>query len=241
MKRFIIILILYILTQFEMQAQAANDIVEKYIEVSGGRQVWDTLRATKMDATVTQGGVTLPLSLYNTNTGKQAILVDFAGKRFAQLAFDGRTFWTTDLTTMIPQLATQEMTNNVKLSVNDFPSPVINYEKNYYQLEYEGVETVDSVQTFKIKVEKEPMTLDGEKIDNISYYYFDTQNFNPVRIDEMTPNGQFLTSMLSGYQEVQGLSFPFRIEQNGTVVQIKSITLNPEIDGKIFEFPQSDY
>ncbi|HEA30954.1 MAG TPA: hypothetical protein ENH91_13345 [Leeuwenhoekiella sp.] len=241
MKRITFFLFTVLLPLCGAQAQAANDIVEKYIEKSGSRKVWDTLRATKMDATMKQTGVTLPLTLYNTKAGKQAIIVDFAGKRFAQLAFDGHTFWTTDLTTMTPLLGSQEITNNVRLSKNDFPSPIINYEKNYYELEYEGVETVDSVQTFKIKVIKEPLTINGQEINNVSYYYFDTQNYNPVKIEEIKPDGQFVISRLSDYQDVHGLSFPFTIKQDSTVIQIKNITLNPEIDGKVFEFPQSDY
>ncbi|WP_031427937.1 hypothetical protein [Flavimarina sp. Hel_I_48] len=241
MKYLSLLLITLLFSFTDAKAQAANDIVEKYIEQSGGRNGWDTLRATKMDATLQQADILLPLTLYNTKSGKQAIMIDFAGKRFAQMAFDGQTYWTTDLTTMIPLLGSQALTDNIKLSLNDFPSPVINYEQNYYQLEYEGIETVDSVQTFKIKIIKEPMTVEGRKVENVSFYYFNTQNFNPVKIIEMKPNGDYLTSELSDYQKVQGFSFPFTIKQGDMLIKIKNINLNPQIDGKIFEFPQSDY
>jgi hypothetical protein len=240
MKRLSLVLLTVVLPLCGLWAQAANDIVETYIERSGGRVAWDTIKGTKMDATVLEGGVELPITLYNTDTGKQAILVDFAGRRFAQLAFDGNTYWTTDLTTMTPLLESQETTNNVKLSMNDFPSPILNYEKNYYQLEYEGIITVDSVQTFKIKLVKEPLTINGKTVEDVSYYYFDTQNYNPVKIKGIMPNGEPSTFRLSDYQDVQGLSFPFTIKQDSTVILIKSITINPEIDGKIFEFPLGD-
>lgn len=240
MKRLSLVLLTVVLPLCGLWAQAANDIVETYIERSGGRVAWDTIKGTKMDATVMEGGVELPVTLYNTDTGKQAILVDFAGRRFAQLAFDGNTYWTTDLTTMTPLLESQEITNNVKLDINDFPSPILNYEKNYYQLEYEGIITVDSVQTFKIKLVKEPLTINGKKVEDVSYYYFDTQNYNPVKIEGIMPNGEPSTFRLSDYQDVQGLSFPFTIKQDSTVILIKNITINPEIDGKIFEFPLGD-
>ncbi len=240
MKQVFFFLFTILLPLCGVQAQAANDVVEKYIEKSGGRATWDTIKGTKMQATVLEGGVNLPITLYNTDTGKQAILVDFAGRRFAQLAFDGSTYWTTDLTTMTPLLGSQEVTDNVRLSTNDFPSPILNYEKNYYQLEYEGIITVDSVQTFKIKLVKEPLTINGKSVEDISYYYFDTQNYNPVKIEGIMPNGEPSTFRLSDYQDVQGLSFPFTIKQDSTVIQIKSILINPEIDGKVFEFPLGD-
>jgi hypothetical protein len=240
MKRLSLLLLTVILPLCGLWAQAANNIVETYIERSGGRIAWDTIKGTKMEATVQEGGVSLPLILYNTNTGKQAILVDFAGRRFAQLAFDGSTFWTTDLTTMTPLLESQEATENVKLGMNDFPSPILNYEKNYYQLEYEGIVTVDSVQTFKIKLVKEPLSINGKTVDDISYYYFDTQNYNPVKIETIMPNGESSIFRLSDYQDVKGLSFPFTLRQDNAEIKIKSITINPEIDGKVFEFPLGD-
>lgn len=240
LKRLSLILLTAIMPLCGLWAQAANNVVEKYIEKSGGRIAWDTIKGTKMKAIVLEGGVNLPITLYNTNTGKQAIMVDFAGRRFAQLAFDGSTYWTTDLTTMTPLLESQEATENVRLNSNDFPSPILNYEKNYYQLEYEGIVTVDSVQTFKIKLVKEPLTINGNKVEDISYYYFDTQNYNPVKIEGILPNGEPSTFRLSDYQDVQGLSFPFIIKQDSTVIQVKSIIINPDIDGKVFEFPLGD-
>lgn len=240
MKRLFLTLLTAVLPLGGLWSQAANDILEKYIERSGGRTAWDTIKGTKMEATVQEGGVSLPIILYNTHTGKQAILVDFAGRRFAQVSFDGNTYWTTDLTTMTPLLESQEATENVKLSMNDFPSPILNYEKNYYQLEYEGIITVDSVQTFKIKLVKEPLTINGKTVEDISHYYFDTQNYNPVKIEAIMPNGEPYTFRLSDYQDVQGLSFPFTIRQDGAVIHIKSITINPEIDGNVFEFPLGD-
>ena len=240
MKRFSLVLLVALLPLHDLWAQAANEIVETYIEKSGGRTAWDTIKGTKMDATVMEGGVNLPITLYNTDTGKQAILVDFADRRFAQLAFDGNIFWSTDLTTMIPQLKSLEATENVKLSMNDFPSPIINYEKNYYQLEYEGIATVENVQTFKIKVTKEPLTVDGKTVEDVSHYYFNTQDYTPIKIEGITPTGKPSVFLLSDYQKVHGFSFPFTIMQDSTVIKIKNVTLNPEIDGNIFEFPLSD-
>lgn len=218
-------------------AQAANEIVDIYIERSGGRVAWDTLRTIQMDATVKLAGVALPISIYNTNTGKQAIMVDYNDKRFAQLAFDGETYWTTDPRTMTPRIESPEVTANVKKTINDFPSPLINYEKNYYQLEYDGIVTVDSMQTFKIRIIKDPIKINGQEVENISYYYFDTNNYRPVKVEEMQPTGKVETFRLSDYQQVEAYTFPFTIARDTTVVEIKSISLNPSIDGDIFEFP----
>lgn len=238
MKLVYSLLVVLFVPLLQVRSQAANDIVDTYIERSGGRVAWDTLRSIKMEATVKFAGVALPLTFYNTNSGKQATVVDFAEKRFALLAYDGKDYWTTDLNTMTPQLEDPEITRNVELSNNDFPSPIINYEKNYYRLEYDGIVTVDSVQTFKIRVIKEPMRLNYREVENVNFYYFDTDNFNPVKIEEMQPDGKSTTFRLSDYQQVQGYTFPFTIARDTMVVKIKSVSLNTSIDGNIFEFPE---
>ena len=43
-----------------------------------------------------------------------------------------------------------------------------------------GKESIDGTETYKIKLVKEPVTVDGNKEDNITFYYFDADNFVPL-------------------------------------------------------------
>ena len=77
---------------------------------------------------------------------------------------------------------------------------------------------------------------------NISFHYFDTENFVPILV-ESTINqgpmkGQTSVSTFSDYEEVGGLYFPFSITQSGQLITFSEIVLNPEIDDKMFAFPE---
>ena len=49
--------------------------------------------------------------------------------------------------------------------------------------------------------------------------------------------GQKSTSTMSDYQEVEGVYFPFSMNQGGQDLKVTKITLNPVIDQKEYAFP----
>jgi hypothetical protein len=48
--------------------------------------------------------------------------------------------------------------------------------------------------------------------------------------------GQMATAKMSNYQEVDGIYFPFTMNQFGQEMTVKKITLNAAIDPKALEF-----
>ncbi|PHQ28475.1 LolA-like protein [Leeuwenhoekiella nanhaiensis] len=219
-----------------LSAQTADEIISTYIENTGG-DAWNDVEATKMSATVNQGGMSIPVTVYNTKDGKQAVVIEFNGQKITQMAFDGETLWTTNFMSMKPEKASEEMSNNMKLNNNDFPSPLLHYKENGYEVEYVGVETKDGAETYKVKVVQEPVMMNGVETPSISYYYFDQDSYVPIAI-ETTQMGQPINITMSDYQEVEGLYFPFAMSQAGQPFQMSEIVVNPEIDESIFEFPE---
>ena len=124
----------------------------------------------------------------------------------------------------------------MKLNNNDFPSPLLHYKENGYEVEYVGVETKDGAETYKVKITQEPVMMNGVETPSISYYYFDQDAYVPIVV-ETTQMGQSINATMSDYQEVEGLYFPFSISQ-GQAFKVKEILINPEIDESIFEFPE---
>ena len=49
----------------------------------------------------------------------------------------------------------------------------MDYKSKGYSAELIGKETFDGTETFKIKLTKEPKTIDGKKEDDITFYFFD--------------------------------------------------------------------
>ncbi len=219
-----------------LSAQTADEIISTYIENTGG-DAWNDVEATKMSATVNQGGMSIPVTVYNTKDGKQAVVIEFNGQKITQMAFDGETLWTTNFMSMKPEKASEEMSNNMKLNNNDFPSPLLHYKENGYDVEYVGAETKDGAETYKVKITQEPVMVNGVETPSISYYYFDQDSYVPIAI-ETTQMGQPINITMSDYQEVEGLYFPFAMSQAGQPFQMSEIIVNPEIDESIFEFPE---
>ena len=75
-----------------------------------------------------------------------------------------------------------EATEMMKKEMNDFPDPFLDYQDKGYTVELMGKEDFNGTETFKIKLVKEPITVDGEEVQDVSYYFFETENFVPIAI-----------------------------------------------------------
>ncbi|MEL6132115.1 MAG: outer membrane lipoprotein-sorting protein, partial [Bacteroidota bacterium] len=201
----------------------------------------------KMMAKVNQGGVEIPLEIVRLKDGRQYTKVNFQGTDFFQGVYDGETLWSMNFQSMTAEKSDQETTDNFKLEVNDFPDPFLNYKEKGYTVELVGTETVDGAETYKIKLVKESKTIDGKEIEDVSYHFFDTESFVPIA-QESTLNqgaqaGKIALTMMSDYDEVDGLYFPFSMSRGikdgpSQPIIIEAIELNPEVDESVFAFPE---
>ncbi|MCB0372410.1 MAG: outer membrane lipoprotein-sorting protein [Muricauda sp.] len=232
-----------------VQAQTADEILGNYFENTGGLDAWKSLKGMKMTAKVNQGGMEIPLEIYNLKDGRQMTKITFQGKEIKQGVFDGETLWSHNFMTMKAEKSDAEQTANFKLNTNDFPDAFIGYKEKGYTVELLGKETIDGAETFKIKLVKEPVTVDGNQQDDISYYFFDVDNFVPIAVQSEIKSGpakgQISEITMSDYQEVDGMYFPFSMTQGlkdgqGQPITIVSIELNPTIDDAEFAFPKEE-
>lgn len=234
--------IVFLLTAIKpVSAQTADEIINNYFENTGGKTAWENLKSVKMTATANAQGMEIPVEIYQTNDGKQLIKINFQGQDITQLAFDGNTMWTTNFMTMAPEKSDAETTENMKQQMKDFPSPFLNYKEKGFTVEMMGKETKEGTETYKIKLTQSPVMVDGVEEPNVSYYYFDKENYVPIvnesEIKQGPMKGQMNVSTMSDYQEVNGLFFPFALSMGGQGIQLKEVFLNPEIDSAMFAFP----
>ncbi len=232
---------------FTVQAQTADEIVDKYFEVIGGKDAMSKIKNTTMTATANTQGMELPITMVNTADGKMKVSIDFQGMTIVQPAFDGETGWQTNFQTMQPEKMDDQTNVITKDQAADFPDPFLNYKTKGYTATFEGEETVDGVETYKIKLVKKPLMLDGKEVENATYYFFDKESGVQIMTRSEAPTGQMkgmvIESYMSDYQEVEGLFFPFSMEQKmngqtGMSMTIDKIELNKEVDNTIFAFPK---
>ncbi|MEO0573008.1 MAG: outer membrane lipoprotein-sorting protein [Bacteroidota bacterium] len=230
-----------------VQAQTADEILENYFENTGGIDAWKSLEGMKMTAKVNQQGMEIPLEIYQLKDGRQMTKISLQGKAFYQGVFDGETLWGTNFQSMKAEKSDAEATANFKLDINDFPDSFIDYKEKGYTVELLGKETIDGAETFKIKLIKEPKMVDGNQQDDISFYFFDVDNFVPIAVQSEITSGPFKgqtgQTTMSDYQEVDGMYFPFSMTQGvkdgqGQPFTIETIELNPQVDDAEFSFPE---
>jgi hypothetical protein len=226
-------------------AQNADEIISKYITTIGGADKLKALKGIKMELSVNQGGMEIPVEVVQQPGGKMYVKINLQGKELTQMASDGNTIWSTNFMTMKAEKADAEATENAKLSNQDFPDALLDYKAKGYSAEYVGKETKEGTECYKVKFTKKPITVGGVKTDDISYYFFDTENNLPIatetEIKEGPMKGQKSTSTMSDYQEVDGLYFPFSMNQGGQDMKITKISFNPVVDDKIYEKIHPNY
>jgi len=249
MKKIIAVALLLIGTQVISYAQTAEEIVKTYIENIGGEEALRKIKNVKMTAKVDAQGMVIPLEILNVSGGKMRVSFEFQGKEMVQQAFDGETSWGVNFMTQKAEKADSEQTENIKRESGDFPDPFLDYEKKGYKVELMGNETVEGVECFKVKFTKKPLLADGEEVENVQYYYFDTENYVPIITETEIKSGQMKGSIsqtvYSDYQEVEGVYFPFSFNSRlkdgeGQPVTVEKIELNVEVDDSIFTFPETE-
>ena len=222
-------------------AQTADEIISKYITTIGGAEKLKALKSVKMEMVTNAQGMEIPVEVFQEKGGKMAVKLNFQGKEITQMASDGETMWSTNFMTMKAEKMDAETTANAKLSSEDFPEPFLDYKSKGYNVEFMGKETKEGTECYKIKFTKKPIMVDGVQADDVSYYFFETENNLPIaaetEIKQGPAKGQKSTSTMSDYQEVDGIFFPFSMNQGGQEMKVKKITLNPAVDSKIYVFP----
>ncbi len=230
-----------------VQAQTVDEILASYYESIGGLENFKAIKGMKMTAKVNQQGMEIPIEIVQLNDGRQMTTINFQGKEIKQGVFDGETLWSHNFMTLKAEKSDAEATANFKLNANDFPGPFIDYKEKGYTVELLGKETIDGTEAFKLKLVKEPITVDGVQEEDISFYYFDTENFVPIAMQSEVREGpgKGMTSEVtfSDYQEVEGLYFPFSMTQGvkgqpGAPITMETIELNPEVEATAFAFPE---
>jgi len=225
---------------------SVDEILDNYFENIGGREAWGELNGHKMSAEVDAQGMTIPVDVWIMKDGKTTTKFTFQGMEMVQGAFDGEVSWSTNFMNMKAEQASAEDSENAKRNSKDYPGPFLNYKDHEYEIELMGIEDADGTDCYKLKVTKTPILVDGEETDNIVYYFFDAENFVPVRSEQEITSGQMkgqtAITELSDYQEVEGLYFPFSVtyrseEGEGQTIEFDTIELNPEVKEDFFKFP----
>jgi len=246
MKKIILLVAIAFLANVT-NAQSVKEITAKYYEVIGGPK-WEKVNSMQMFAVVDNGGMKIPIEVVMTADGKMYTRFEVQGMKFTQGAFDGQTSWSTNFMTQKAEKSEADDTENIKRSAKEFPNALITAEKLGYKTNLEGIEKVDGVECFKIKIEKKTMRSEGKEVPNIEYYYIDKETFVPImtesEISSGDMKGKIAQTKYSDYQEVNGVFIAFSQtsgikDGQSQTISFDKVLINSTIDENAFKFPNN--
>ena len=237
--RFLFSLVLPFLAQFA-HAQTAEDIIKKAIAARGGLEKIKTVQSERISGWVTlpKGvGGSLVLELERPHKLYSEITVD---DQKIQRVFDGKSAgWLVNPFSGNQQaqpMSEEELKGMPEEA--DLDGPFVDYQTKGSQVELAGKEELDGRAVFHLRLTSKT----GEQRS----YFLDATTFLTVKWEGLRKLGDQplpWESNLSDYREVDGLKFPFKIDQGspGTdywqTLMIEKVELNPKIEESHFAKP----
>jgi len=220
MKRFF--LLIFLAFSLIYQAQTAEQIIAKHLEITGGTHGWKALQSLVIKGNTVLGiNEEYPTEIYQqrpnhtktlmTSQGKKITLSGYNGKRAVQFNFQ-----------------TGKLNTNPDYVPESFESDLLDFIDKGFQAVLMENEIINGTDCFKIQLSKN---------QNVTTYYFDVETCQLVREVNSERNTYY-----SDFKEVSGLIFPFRIEEKSAdgkedfTLIINSIEANPAIPAKVFDF-----
>ncbi|MEM6522461.1 MAG: hypothetical protein AAF693_01665 [Bacteroidota bacterium] len=237
-------LALVVLSLFALKAQSVDEIITQHIENSGGQDAWSSIETVKIVAKMVTPQGEMKMSIQQAKPNNIYSEVEVMGQKIIQ-GYDGTTAWminpmtgSTDAQEMPPQLKKQLLDNAQNLE-----SDWINYKSKGHEVALEGKETIDGVETYKVKLIKNK---NNDKPESTTLYFFDTENYIPIMMrvtaTEGPTAGITVDTKLSDYKETNtGVLMPHYMEtsvmgQSNEIIY-EEIVMNADLDEGIFKMP----
>ncbi len=238
---------LFVLLGASVFAQDVDGILQKYFEATGGVENWKNIQSLRTVGVMKMQGMEIPFDGYQSKDGKMLQKANFQGKEMIFLASDGQMAWGVNFMTMKAEKKDNETVENLKKQAKEIPSPFMDYKEKGYAVSLDGEKDIDGTNTFRVKLVKDSLLVDGKMIPNVEYYYFDKENYVPIMKEAAIPAGpmagQKAQTFFGDYREAGDLILPYEMTSkvNGNVAQsmvLNKYEINPEFDESVLKFPE---
>lgn len=227
------------------QAQTADEIVNSYLKAIGGKQKLSNMKSLRMLALVKAQEMEMPAEILKKYPNMTKMTLSFQGYEIVQPAFDGEKGWATNFMTMQNEEMDEDGSAAMKQEAQDFPDPFYRYSEKGYKIAREEDVEENGKLFFAIRFDKHSVIINGEEISNSSVYLIDKTTFLPYKRSSMADvgptKGMSIETIFSNYKAVEGIRFPYLVEQrvNGVAqfsMTVEMIEMNPPIEDISFKF-----
>jgi outer membrane lipoprotein-sorting protein len=221
-------------------AQTADEIVKKALEARGGVAKLKAVQSERITGRITfahgeEGVFVVELK----RPLKMHVEISVEGQKIVRV-YDGKsTGWM--INPFLDAKDVQPMTPEDLKSISDesdFDGPLVDYKIKGNQIELVGKQSLDDKPVYRLKL--------TNKNGEVRFYFLDATSFLLVKWEGTRKTGEQelpWESFFSDFQQVQGLRFPFRIDQGSPGTEIKQtltaekIEIDPQIDDSRFAKP----
>jgi outer membrane lipoprotein-sorting protein len=241
MKIRILSITLLLFVPLAAAAQTADEIVKKALDARGGVDKLKAVRSERVTGRISfsrevEGSFVVELK----RPLKMHVEISIEGQKVIRV-YDGKSSgWMINplAGTRDAQPLSPEDLKNIS-DESDFDGPLVDYKTKGNQIELVGKENLDDKPVYRLKL--------TNKNGDVRFYFFDASTFLLLKWEGNRKSGdQDLPweSFFSDFREVQGLKYPFRIDQGSPGTDIKQtlttekMEINPQIDDSHFAKPQ---
>jgi outer membrane lipoprotein-sorting protein len=223
-------------------AQTADEIVKKVLDARGGVDKLKAVQSERITGRISfSRGVEGAFVVELKRPMKVHVEISLDGQQIIRV-YDGKSSgWMINPfaeNKEIQPLSSEELKNIADES--DFDGPLVDYKTKGNRIELAGKENLDDKPVYRLKL--------TNKNGDIRFYFIDASSFLLLKWEGIRKTGEQelpWESFFSDFREVQGLKYPFRIDQGSPGTEIKQtlttekMEINPQIDDSHFAKPQS--
>jgi outer membrane lipoprotein-sorting protein len=237
MKNLIILSVIAFLLFPVTNAQTVDEILAEHFKVIGQEKLLQT-NTFSTKGKIMQGQIEIPFTSYHRRPMYFRSEATFQGMEIIT-AFDGENGWAVNpfAGSSDPLPMTAEQVDRMKLQA-DYDGMLYNYQEKGYQVELTGIESVDDIETYVLKLTRPNGDIINTFIDSENYVILKTSSKMNVQDVEVETE-----SFYSNYKYVNEILSPFSLEtkrDGQTIMQMTfdEIQYDLEIDDSLFVMPE---
>jgi zinc protease len=232
-------MITYLIALFFLAADTlptGEAVLAHYVEATGGRAAYE-----KIHGHIEKGSMAMPaqnikgaMTMYESEPGKQVVVIDFPGIGKAEEGTDGKIAWSASAMQGARLKEGEEKAAALRSAMSE--TKFLDWKKAYKSVEMAGVEDVDGKACYRVVMT--PLTGKPET----EYYEKDSGLLVRQTATAATPMGDIaVDARVSDYRKEGGVLMPHKLRQTlaGQTIEITidSVEVNPEFPKDRFEPP----
>lgn len=213
------------------KAQTADEIVKKNIEATGGEKNWRNVNTLRETGTAMSPGGTVDLIRTVVNNKEMRIDISLGGMNGYTIITqkEGWVFFPFQ-----GQTTPQEMTADQIKSTQDqldVRGELFDYKEKGSTLEYEGKDTIDGKNCYKLLLTDKNSKKETMYIDTATYYLVHAVNKVSVNGSDME-----VVAAFDNYKKTpEGIVLPMDVTAQGSTIKFTSVEINKPIDEALFK------